>query len=218
LGAVILFAGRYWEITSVGEARITVRLTNPVSSPIRPSYGKGGGNYMSSIVAQKIKTVLSGRANLSDFRLDRATENRLRDIQGRIPSESFEGCIFQTRHASKHFYYTFAGGVENRIFQLIFSKFGHSIQLMRNAEGIAIYSDEPLDFSLIPDDEDQIKKIIHDLWQSFVPLVNAGPFFNLLPVSLKRKEVLSQIDYGNTISNVIVKRNKTIIPISGSLF
>ncbi|MBU1209136.1 MAG: DEAD/DEAH box helicase [Proteobacteria bacterium] len=218
LGTVILFAGRYWEITSVGEARISVRLTSPVSSPIRPSYGKGGGNYMSSIVAQKIKTVLSGGASLSYFRLDRATENRLRDLQVRITSESYEGCIFQTRHASKYFYYTFAGGVENRILQLLFSRFGHSCQLMRNAEGIAIYSDEPLDFCLIPDDDVRIKEIIHDHWQSFLPLASTGSFFNLLPISLKGKEVLSQIDYEGTVSNVIVMRNRTVICISGRLF
>jgi len=218
LGAVILFAGHYWEIISVGEFRIAVRLTNPVSSPIRPSYGKGGGKYMSSIVAQKIKTVLSGRVNLSDFSLDRATENRLRDLQVRIPSKSFEGCIFQTRHASKHFYYTFAGGVENKIFQILFSIFGHSCQLMKNAEGIAIYSDDPLDFSLIPDDNVQIKEIIRDHWKSFLPLASVGPFFGLLPLSLRKKEVLSQIDYGYTISNTIDIRNRSVISISDKLF
>lgn len=219
LGAVILFAGRYWKITSVGEGRITVRLTNPVPSPVRPSYGKGSGHYMSSIIARKIKKVISGKANLSNFRLDKATENRLRGLQARIPlEERIGGCIFQTRHASKHFYYTFAGGVENRIFQLLFSKFGHSCQLMRNAEGIAVYSDEPLDFSLIPNDENKIKEIIHDHWRSFLPLVSAGPFFNLLPVSLKRKEVLSQIDYGDIISNVMDMRNRTVISISDKLF
>lgn len=218
LGAVILFAGHYWEITSVGEFRITVRLTNPVSSPIHPSYGKVGGNYMSSIVAQKIKTVLSGRANLLDFKLDKVIENRLRALQLRIPSESFEGCILQTRHASKHFYYNFAGGLENRIFQILFSKYGHSCQLMSNAEGIVIYSDDPLDFSLIPDDNVQIKEIIRDYWNSFLPSVSVGPFFDLLPLSLRKKEVLSQIDYGCTISNIIDMRNRSVISISDKLF
>ncbi|MDI6734797.1 MAG: hypothetical protein QME42_01165 [bacterium] len=218
LGAVILFAGRYWEITSVGEVRITVRLTNPVSFPIRPSYGKGGGNYLSSIVAQKIKEVLTGRENLSNFMLDIGTENRLRNLQVRIPSESYEECIFQTKHTSKYFYYTFAGGVENRVLHVLFSEFGHSCQLMRDTEGIAIYSDEPLDFSRIPNDENEIKEIIHHHWQSFLPLVRVSPFFNLLPISLRRKEVLSQIDYGGTISKVIDMRNRSVISISDRLF
>ena len=175
---------------------------------------------MSSIVAQKIKTVLSGRANLLDFSLDRATENRLKTLRVRIPSESFEGCILQTRHASKHFYYNFAGGLENRILQILFSKFGYSCQLMSNAEGIAIYSDDPLDFSLIPDDNVQIKEIIryHDHWNSFLPSARVGPFFGLLPPSLRKKEVLSQIDYGCTISNIIDMRNRRVISISDKLF
>ncbi|MDI6763136.1 MAG: hypothetical protein QME83_08920, partial [Thermodesulfobacteriota bacterium] len=53
---------------------------------------------------------------------------------------------------------------------------------------------------------------------SIASLVSAGPFFNLLPVSLKRKEVLSQIDYGDTISNVIDMRNRSVISISDKLF
>ena len=218
LGAVILFAGRYWEIISVGEGRITVRLTNPAPSPIRPSYGKGGGNYMSAIVAQKIKTIISGRANLSDFKLDGATENRLRGLQIRIPSQHFEGYIFQARSAFEYFYYTFAGGLGNTILNLLFSKFGYPCQLVKKAESIAIHSDNPLDFALIPNHENVLKEIIHDHWQSFLPLVSVGPFFNLLPVSLKRKEVLSQVDYGDTISNAIVMRNRSVIPISGRPF
>ncbi|MCD6099608.1 MAG: DEAD/DEAH box helicase [Candidatus Marinimicrobia bacterium] len=219
LGAVILFAGRYWEITSVGESQIIVRLTKSVPFPIRPSYGKGGGNYMSSIVAQKIKTVLLEKVNLSDFRLNRDAKNCLRDIQARIPSESFEGGIFQTSHTSKHFYYyTFAGSAENRTLQLLFSQLGHSCQLMRNAEGIGIYSNEPLNFSLIPYDQKKVKEIIYDHWQSFLRLINTGPFFNLLPISLKKKEVLSQIDYEGIVSNVVGMRNRTVIPISGRLF
>lgn len=218
LGAVILFAGRYWQIISVGEARINVRLASPVPSPIRPSYGKGGRNYMSSIVAEKIKTVTSGQENLSGFRLDRVTESRLRDLQVRIPAEHSEGRIFQVRSTSQYFYYTFAGGVENMILKLLFSQLGYDCQFVRRTQGIAVCSREPLDLAQIPDDENDIKKIIYDHWQSFLPLASAGPFFNLLPILLRRKEVLSQIDYGGTLSNVIVMRNKSVIPISCKLF
>ena len=119
---------------------------------------------------------------------------------------------------ARWFIYFFAGGVENIILQLLFSKLGYECQLMRNAKGIALYSDEPLDFSLIPNDANKIKEIIHGHWQSFLPSVSVGPFFNLLPISLKRKEVLSQVDYGDTISNAIVMRNTSVIPISGRPF
>jgi ATP-dependent Lhr-like helicase len=218
LGAVMVFAGRYWEITSVGEGRITVRLTNPVPFPVRPSYGKGGGNYMSSTIARRIKAVISGESNLSNFRFGRATENRLRTLHLGIPSEHFEEYIFQVRSTPKYFYYTFAGGLENRVLQTHFSKLGYQCQLMKNTEGIALSCGEPLDFSLIPDDEKEIKQVIHDHWQSFSQLASKGPFFNLLPVSLRRKEVLSQIDYGNVRSNVVEIRNRSVVPIPGKLF
>jgi len=89
---------------------------------------------------------------------------------------------------------------------------------MRNAEGIGIYSNEPLNFSLIPYDQKKVKEIIYDHWQSFLRLISTGPFFNLLPISLKKKEVLSQIDYEGIVSNVVGMRNRTVIPISGRLF
>jgi len=218
LGAVLLFGGRYWEITSIGESRITVRLTTPVYSPLRPSYGKGGGNYMSSIVSRKIKAVLLGGEVLPDFRMDRATEKRLRDIRCQMPFDNFKVCIFQTMHTSKCFYYTFAGSVENMIIQLIFSKFGHSVQLMRNAEGVALCSDQPLQFKLIPEDEEQIKKLIHDQADKFLKLASVGPFFNLIPFSLRRKEIESQIIHADTISNIIYLRKAAHLPISFKLF
>lgn len=218
LGAVILFAGRYWEVTAVGESRISVRSTKPVHSPIRPSYGRRGGNFMSSVIAQRIKAFISGRANSLNFRLDMASENHLRELHARIPSEYYEGYIFQSRSASKYLYYTFAGGLENMILQLLFSKLGYDCQLMKNTEGIAVCSSESLDFGVIPDNEDEIKDTIRDRWQSFLQLTSTGPFFNLLPVALRRKEILSQILYGRTLSNVIAMRNREVIITSDGLF
>lgn len=218
LGTVILFAGRYWKITSVGESRITVRLTNAVSSPIRPSYGKGGGNYMSSIVAQKFKGVILNKLNLSNFKFDKVTKDHLIGIHGKINSENSLQCIPQAKSSSKYLYYTFAGGIENKILQILLSKIGYSCQLMRNAEGIVIYSEEPFDFRLIPNDDNQIREIVYDQWENFLPLVNIAPFFSLLSVSLRKKEVLSQIDYESAITNVIDMRNKNIISIASRLF
>ena len=51
LGQTILFAGRYWEITSVSSDSIRVRPGQPVSNPIRPRWGGRGVFGVNSLLA-----------------------------------------------------------------------------------------------------------------------------------------------------------------------
>ena len=218
LGATILFAGRYWEITSVGEGRVSVRLTHPVGSPIRPLYGRGGGSYTSPTLANRIRDVMFEEANPSHWSLDRATEDRLRVIKATVPSRHSGRCIFRATGSSKYYYYTFAGGLENAVLQLLFSKLGHECQVMKDAEGVAICSNESLDFSRIPEGENEIRGAVQEHWRTFSRLASKGPFFELVPGALRRKEVLSQIDYGCTIPDVVDTQNRPIIDIPSRLF
>jgi hypothetical protein len=184
-------------------------------------YGGAGGNYTSSLVAQKMKTTLFKKESHVDG-LDSASEHYLAGLMSKIPSGATPGDILQfgsiSETSCKYFYYTFAGGIENAIMQAIFSIHGYECQLTKNAEGIAFHSSEPLDFSIIPDNENAVTDVISNHWNHFRSQVIVGPFFNLLPVELRKKEILSQVLYGAALPNVIAFRNANIAQIFSRLF
>ena len=220
LGATILYAGRFWKIVSVGDSRVTVRLTAPCHSPIRPRYGSRSGSCMSSLVAQGIKSILFGRKVTSG--LDDASTDQMAGLVSKIPPGLCGGEIFEYRHPTEtryeYYYYTFAGGLENSVLQLVLSNNGYECQLMRNAEGIALRAGVPLDFEVIPNDEDSILNVVDDHWQRFRSLVNVGPFYEFLPTALKRKEILSQVLYGPTVANVMSLGKAKVVTIPARLF
>jgi ATP-dependent Lhr-like helicase len=214
IGTVILYAGRFWKVTAVGDNSATVSSTSPVSSPVRPMYGGTGGSYMSSLVTQKMKTILFKKESQLDG-LDSVSKDSLTEMIARIPSSVILSDVLQFRSLSetgnKYFYYTFAGGIENAIIQTIFSIHGYECQLMKNAEGLALQSIEPLDFSLIPKEESTIIDTISNHWHRFQSRVVVGPFFNLLPIELKKKEILAQVFYGATLSRVTALSNVNVV-------
>jgi len=218
IGSVILFAGRYWGVTSIGEARIYVRSTKPVSNPIRPSYGRGFANMMSSIVSRRIKDILMGAIDVSVYAFDKNSSTRLRQVQDARYFDETEDNIPMVRDKSTYFYYTFAGGLENRLLQLIFSKAGYNCQLVKERENIALSADRELDFNVIPDDEKNFKDLLEGNWNVFEQFSSTGPFYKLLSNPLKRKEIMSQIDSDTIIHNVIRIRGSDITSIPERLF
>jgi hypothetical protein len=214
IGTVILYAGRFWKVTAVGDNSATVSSTSPVSSPVRPMYGATGSSYTSSLVTQRMKTILFKEESQFDG-LDSVSKDCITGMMARIPSSASLNDILKFRSLSengnKQFYYTFAGGIENAIIQFIFSIHGYECQLMKNAEGLALQSIEPLDFSLIPKEESTIIDTISNHWQRFQSRVVVSPFFNLLPIELKKKEILSQVFYGATVSGVTALSNVNVV-------
>jgi len=218
IGSKMLFAGRYWEVISIGETRISVRSTLPSSNSIRPSYGRGFVNMMSSIVSKRIKDILQDTIDLSAFFLDEDSERHLRQLKdGQYFSETND-CIFMARNKSTFIYYTFAGTLENRLLQIIFSKTGYDCKLLKNSEGIAIHAESELDFNIIPNDKNALTDILSKEWAAFEPYISAGPFYKLLPAFLKRKEVLSQIDGESIIANLLKIRSFDIVKVPKILF
>ena len=175
---------------------------------------------MSSLVAQRIKSVLFGKEITSE--LDDASTDQMARLVSKIPSGLCGGEILAYRHLTEtgyeYCYYTFAGGLENFVLQLIFSNNGYECQLMRNADGIGLHASVPLDFDVVPDDENSVLDVVHGHWQRFRSLVNVGPFHELLPTALKRKEILSQVLYGSTIANVMSLRKAKVVIIPTRLF
>lgn len=211
IGSVFLFMGRFWEVISIRKGRINVRPTNPVPFPITPSYGNSGWNFMSSLVAGKIKNLLTEKEIILKINADEITQNHLKKFGLKTRSALSERSIVQTPNSPWLVYFTFAGSIENQIIQILFSRMGYPCHLLRNLEGIGIVSEKPLNFKAIPGDQEQIEKIIQENWESFIDFVDKGHFFPLLPSSLKRKEIVSQIIDPERLSKISKFRDAEII-------
>jgi ATP-dependent Lhr-like helicase len=221
LGADILYAGRYWRIFSVADGRLAVQPVQHSSSPIRPTYGSVGGTAMSWLVAGRIREILLGKVAVSRG-LDRASAQHLSAVLARVPKGAPDNCIVEWRrrrlHDVDYYYYTFAGGLENAILSLLLSVEGRNCRPVRGSEGLIVQSRERLDLKLIPESADVVRQNVEDGWRTFSSLVDTGPLAPLLPSSLVKKEVLSQVLYGSIVSRVCDIRNAPIVNSGGPLW
>jgi len=221
LGADILYAGRYWRITSVADGWLAVRPVRNSSSPIRPSYRSVRGPIMTGLVAGRVREILLGKVNVRHG-LDRTSVEHLSAIMARTPKGATDNCIveWQKRHGDDvdYYYYTFAGGLENAILSLLMSLQGYDCRPVRGSEGSIIRSSERLDLSMIPEKAESVRQSIEDNWRAFSSLMGMGPLADLLPSNLAKKEVLSQVVYGSTISRVCGMLKSPIVSSRGPLW
>jgi hypothetical protein len=164
--------------------------------------------------SQRIRSILFGKIGVTRG-LDTTSAQNLSRIMARIPKAVTDNCVieWQKRRGDEvdYYYYTFAGGLENTILSLIFSLRGYYCKPVSGMEGLIVCSSERLDLNMIPEKEDTITQIVEENWRGFEPLVNTGPFASLLTSKLVKKEILSQVLYGLTISRVSSMRNSPIV-------
>ena len=213
IGSVLLLAGRYWQITASGKGQIKVNPVSQAKNPVRPHYTSRYVPYLSSEVAQGIPEVFAEDEYLESFDLDYKSKEIIENIRKRFASEE-ENCVYKCETNEGFVYLTFKGGIENRILELVLSELGYHCWLPKKSEGIAIASDQVLDFGRIPEDREQIERTVKENWNSFKRIVPVGPFHELLGAKLKRKEILSGILYGNAIKTVMDLRDACIVDAS----
>jgi ATP-dependent helicase Lhr and Lhr-like helicase len=193
-GNVILYAGRFWKITGISDAGIIVRTNQPVNEPIKPSWGRSSNFNISLLLAQGMREILVDRPNFDNHQLDTICKNKLEEFYLRSKElEDNKQAIWVERINNRYLYYTFAGALGNRVLELIFEKNGLSCKQIKGGEGIALSSDTPLNFSLIPKNKEVLNSLLHTNWRFISNYATTGPFFDNLPTPLKRDEVYSRI-------------------------
>ena len=188
--------GHARRITSIGDRHLSVTPVSSSSSPIRPAYRGSSTPPISSLVANRIRDTLLGKSLISKG-LDKLSSQHLSEIINNVPNGASDNSIFEwkRRHEddTDYYYYTFAGGLENIILCLLLSEHGYNCRPVKGSEGLIIQSREKLDPELIPQDTDTIRQIVENNWKAFSSVVVTGPFAELLPNSLLKKEILSQV-------------------------
>lgn len=214
-GNVVLYAGRYWQIVSISDEGLGVRLSKPVSDPIRPVFGSKGLFKTSFLLAQGIRDILVNRPSFEPHFVDekcRILLNRM--YEGSPIIQNGDHSIWVENAGGNHIYYTFAGSLGNLFIQLLMAKHGIICKPMQNADGIAIVSNEPLNFNLIPEDLSEINNFLFSHWRHLSNQTTVGPFFDYLPNSLKREEIISRIINLSLIESIMHFHGSEIIPVN----
>jgi len=193
-GNVILFAGRFWKIASVSDRGLTVHSTHAVPNPIRPTWSSKGSFATSAVLAQGMREVLYSKPDFKNHQLDAEGRAQLEELYQRCARTAQAGdSMWFDVIGDKLIYYTFAGALENQILQLLFAERGVHCSSAPRAEGIALISKDHLDFGAVPKDIDQVIHLISVNWSRLKAWATHGPFFELLPTDLKRREVVAQV-------------------------
>lgn len=214
-GNVLLYAGRFWQIISISDEGLRVRLSKPVSDPIRPAWGSKGLFNTSSLLAQGVRDILISRPSFDSHFVDEKCKillNRLYEESSKIQNADHSVWIEQT--GGGYIHYTFAGSIGNLFIQLLFGKHGVTCKPMKNADGIAILSHEPLNFNLIPEDIGEINTLLFSQWRHLSNQSKVGPFFEYLPYSLKREEIISRTVNDSLIESIMHYHGSRLIPVN----
>ncbi len=202
-GNVILFAGRFWRITGISDRGLIVDLAQPVPQPVRPVWGSKGSFGISSVLARGMREILLSQPDIAGHRIDQACAERLEDIYHQAAgSGAKSGAVWYECVNEKHVYYTFAGAIENLILQTCFSEKGYPCKPAPGAEGIALVSEEPMDFGCVPTASDEVTALVSREWRRFGNWISTAPWFEDLPVALKRDETVAQVATDDAIRMV----------------
>jgi hypothetical protein len=219
LGNVILYAGRFWRIVNISDSSLMVRANQPVSNPIRPVWSSRGIFTMSLLLAQGIRYLLSDHPSFENHILDVRCNEELESLYTKSAMcKNYSEDIWLEQSNGKNIYYTFAGALGNKILEHIFGMHGINCKPMSSAEGIALSSDELLDFNIIPNSPEAIIPFLHKHWQQISNYANIGPFFTYLPTNNKRDEIISKISDITLLNLISSFHRASIAPIDLRLF
>jgi ATP-dependent Lhr-like helicase len=212
LGSIILYAGRYWRITSISGGRINVKVSDPVSDPVRPMWSSRGLFSTSATLAYGMYQTLISPPDLGTYDLDESSRHRVEALFQRVPSDTEPRAVWYEQQPGRHIYYTFAGTVVNLALQLLFQSAGYDCQLARNASGIAIVSSVPLNFGAVSQEPEVLEALFQRHWQQFADVTQRGPYGNLVPFALRRREVLSQVMTDDVLQELIDLGDRLVVP------
>ena len=203
-GNVILFAGRYWRITGISNAGLTVQVSKPVPDPVRPGWGNKGSFNTSYLLAQGMRNNLLHKPSIGNSLFDETCQKELKEIFASIPNLSGnQDVLLYKKSVDDYIYFTFAGSIGNQILRLIFENSGVPCRSVPNADGIALVSNAPIELECIPSTIPEFDSLLQSHWRQLSSLTSVGPFFDYLPTSLKRAEVLSRAVNSSLLESLI---------------
>jgi len=192
-GKVLLLGGRFWKIVRSGNTSIRVLLSQRVDTPLMPRWHSGRRIPISRQIAQRCAEILLGKELPISLSMDNESRITLERLRANFNGLSVSRLIPYWVTPQSIEYLTFAGEFGNAIMALIISEDGTYCRPVKGREFLLLQSDVPLDLKYIPNDPDQIKPIVQKHWRALSSYAIQSPFSAMLPMQIRRKEIVSQL-------------------------
>jgi ATP-dependent Lhr-like helicase len=205
-GDVILFGGRFWKvIDNEIDGELFVQESPKVDDPTRIKW-TGSGFPANREIAEMIRKQMK-EVRMLPVELDRFAQERVKEIRKRTADiEEIDKTIVH-EETDQHVYYTFSGELVNKIAAILLEEIEKDSHT--EVDGIAIYSNSPLDFSQLPD-KDGISTFIEQESHKLSRILGPTIFHYMLPPDLSRKEVTSFIGVDEISSLVASLKTKEV--------
>jgi len=192
-GKVLLLGGRYWKIIRLDEAVIRVLPSQRVAAPLMPHWHSRGRMPVSRHIALRCADILFGKKLPTSILLDDESQIYLERLRANFHGFCHSKLLpyWTTTQSTESL--TFAGEFGNAILALIITEAGTYCRPVKGREFLSLQSAIPINLKCIPNDLDQIKTIVQKHWRSLSSYANQSPFSAMLPMQIRRKEVVSQL-------------------------
>jgi len=213
----MLLGGRYWKIVRLEKTSIHVVPNQRVDAPLMPRWYSRRRIPISHNIAQRCAEILSGKELPVSLSLDDTSRINLERLR-----VNFDG--FHDKRLLPYWVtpstetLTFAGDLGNAILASIITESGAYCRPSKGRGFLSLQSDAPLDLQRIPNDLETIKAIIQKHWRSFSSYTNQSPFSIMLPMQIRRNEIISQLTRRDMLEFIADFRTKKLTRIRSPLF
>lgn len=215
-GDVLRYAGRHWRILSVSDAGAIVESTDAVHNARIPRWSGRWLGGLSHLVAREIQALLTA-SRFARAHLEGDASTHWDELRSRASGLSnATDIVWEYEQGRRRTSYTFSGDLDNALLSLLLDRRGLAAERSRGhtVSGISLSSEHALSFSGWSQADILDTQANH--WRSLRHWTQAGPYFDQLPMALRRREVLAQLRRTDLIERL--SRPRSVVPLPQPLF
>lgn len=215
-GDILRYAGRYWRVRGISSAGATVEPTGPVPGARKPRWTGRGLGGLSHLVAREIQALVVGTRSIAARLLGDAAA-RWDSVRERAAGLSdAPDVVWEYDQGQRRTSYTFGGDLDNALLCLLLDQRGLTAERSRGptVSGLSLTSGNALRFNGWP--EADILDVQADHWRALRHWTQSGPYFDQMPIALRRREVLAQLRRADFVGRL--SRPRGVVPLRQPVF
>ena len=215
-GDVLRYAGRYWRILGISPAGATVEPAERVHGARMPRWSGRWLGGLSRLVAREIQALLVARGPVAARLLGDAAARWDSLRERAVGLSNAPDVVWEYDQGRRRTSYTFAGDLDNALLCLLLDQHGLTAERSRGqtVSGVSLTSEYSLRFDGWT--EADILEVQADHWRALRHWTQTGPYFDQMPIALRRREVLAQLCRADVVGRL--SRPRRVVPLHEPLF